>query len=220
MIYIFEDRYERRRLHQDMMNRYKNVISFAKFDIDEGMDLTKYIDRKFHDAEVMIFHKSYAFKSNNVNIDAIKDTTPSARLVVFSGGIEKGTMVGDGKYVTINADVMYNNLEIFLKYFTNSNEINFEPLLWGESFRLNRLLSFQNRLFREYFINADMDKRIEDNDKGIEICDLLEGIRSCCDDYDVRIQDELENDILSEGDGITWGDLLRIIRKHITKQEQ
>ena len=216
MIYIFEDRPERRLQHQDIMDKYKSIISFAKFDIDEGMNLADYIYKNFLDAEIMIIHKSYAFKSNTVNIDAIKKIMPDVKFVVFSGGTDNGTIVGDGNSVTINADVMYNNLEIFLKYLTNKKEINFEPLVWGECYLQNRLVSLQNRLFLKYFINADLDKRIEDNDKGIGIDDLLDVITLYCEDYGVGMQDKLIEDIKSEENGLTWGDLLRIIRKHIS----
>lgn len=216
MIYVFEDRSERKHQHQDIIDKYKSVISFAKFDIDDGMNLVDYINKNFLNAEIMIFHKSYSFKSNIVSIDAIKKEMPNVRFVVFSGGIENGTIDRDKHLVTINADVMYNNLEIFLKYLTNRKEINFEPLIWGEFYLQNRIVSLQNRLFREYFINADLDKRIEDNDKGSGIDDLLDMITLYCEDYGIDIYDELKEAIILEENSLTWGNLLRIIRKCIT----
>lgn len=213
MIYVFEDRPERKLQHQDIMNKYKNIICFAKFDIDEGMNLADYIDNKFPKAEIMIIHKSYSFKSSTININAIKKELPNVRFVIFSGGTENGTIVEDGKSVTINADVMYENLEIFLKYLTNKKEINFEPLVWGERYLQNRIVSLQHTLFREYFINEDLDKRIED--KGVSIDNLLDDITSHCENYGVGIQDKMIEEIMSEENGLTWGELLRIIRKHI-----
>lgn len=215
MIYLFEDRPERRLLHQDIIDRHKCIICFAKFDIDEGMILTDYIAKNFYDAEIMIIHKSYSFKSKSVNIDAIKKEMPDVKIVVFSGGTENGSIENDGNSVTINADVMYNNLEIFLKYITSKQEINFGPLVWGERFPQNRLVSFQHKLFREYFVNVDLDERIEDNDKGIDIDSLLDVIISYCDQYGVGIQDELFEEIMSRNIGLTWGGLLRTIQKHV-----
>ena len=220
MIYIFEDRPERRLQQQSMMDKHKGIIRFAKFDIDEGMNLANYIHNNFPNAEIIIIHKSYAFKGNSVNIDAIKKNMPGVRFVVFSGGIENGTISNDGNALTINADIMYNNIEIFLKYLTDKNEINFEPMVWGERYQQNRLVSLQNKLFREYFTNADLDKRIEDGDTQMDIYDLLDVIITYCEDHRIDIQDELVTEVESKGEGITWRDLLQIIQKQIALQEK
>lgn len=107
MIYIFEDRSERRLMHQELIEEYKEKICFAKFGIDEGMNLEDYIIDNFIDAEIIIFHKSYSFKSKTVSLDEIRKKMPNVQFVIFSGGTEYGGIYENGNMVTINADVMY-----------------------------------------------------------------------------------------------------------------
>lgn len=215
MIYIFEDRAERKRQHQEIVTRYQGKICFAKFDIDEDMNLEDYIINNFLDAKIIIFHKSYSFKSKTVNLEEIKKKMKMNRIrfVVFSGGIENGSINSDGNVEAINADVMYNNLEVFLKFYEEDKEINFEPLVWGEHYKLNQQLSLQDKLFREYFITTDLHAKIDNDD----LRDILEDIFSMCEEYRVEIKEHLTSESKRIGENcLTWGDLLHIILTKIS----
>lgn len=215
MIYIFEDRTERRLLHQELVNTYKEKICFAKFGIDEGMNLEDYIIENFFDAEIIIFHKSYSFKSKTVNLDEIRKKMPKVRFVIFSGGIEYGKISEDGNTITINADVMYGNLEIFIKSYNNGMDVNFEVLVWGEQYQLNQLLSFQDRIFREFFISSNLQTQIDRN----EIEDVIEEISLLGEEYNVSINECLVSEITPFIEtGLTWGNLLQIIHNLLNIQ--
>lgn len=212
MIYIFEDRAKRRTMHQELVDAYKDKICFAKFDIDEGMNLEDYIIENFIDAEVIIFHKSYSFKSKNVNLEEIIKKMPGVRFVIFSGGNEHGGISEDGNIVTINADVMYGNLETFLKSYTNENDINLDILLWGEKYNLNKMLSLQSMLFDNFFINANLQEQAD-------IEEILDHIPILFEVYNDTIQGRLISAIEPYKEtGITWGNLLQIFQDLISKQ--
>lgn len=214
MIYVFEDRTERRRRHQDIVDRYKDKICFAQFDIDEGMNIEIYISENFPDPDIFFFHGSYTFKRPDINLNVIRAEMPSTRYVVFSGGIDGGQISENGKSVRINADIMYDNLEVFLKLGNQGKEISFEPLIWGEHYRVNRVLSLQDRLFREYFVNVDFEAAVDSDD----IDDIIDDIILICMDYEADIETPVKNKIKRYTDGeLTWGILLSIILTQLNK---
>ncbi|MDE7159429.1 MAG: hypothetical protein K2O24_01090 [Muribaculaceae bacterium] len=172
MIYIFEDRRPRAEENQDILGRYKDVAEFTMFDIDPDRDPEDYIIDKFVDADCVLLHKSYSFKHQEVNITKITDQLINANVKVgiYSGGIEKSYVDNRG-VATLNAGVMYSNLEFFLKHYRDNGEILMELLVWGNRSALNRLLSTQVKIFLNYFVEGDLSQPLEDMDIVEDICD-------------------------------------------------
>lgn len=157
MIYIFEDRDSRRILNQDIVNKHVKVICFAKFDIDTDQDLSDFIVENFCDADCLIFHKSYTFKDKNINLPLVEAymIKNGVKFCVYSGGIEHSSINKDG-VALVNANVMYDNLEYFIKHYKDSTEVILEILLWGDRYRLSQLMSLQYELFNQYFMSNDL----------------------------------------------------------------
>lgn len=217
MIYIFEDRASRKELHQKVMDDYRDVVSFAKFDIDEGQDLSDFIIENFCEADCILFHKSYVFKNKQVNIPVVQRymLQNGVKFCIYSGGIERGSINSDG-IAWINANVMYDNISIFVEQYKRTNEISFEVLLWGERNRLNQLISLQYDLFEQFFTNNSFDDYI--------IYDDLEGV---CDDIQNKFEEygfdisEMLDNILSVSDRrLTWRELYDMLHYEISKIER
>ncbi len=173
MIYIFEDRYERRSNNQKIVSTFPGKIEFAKFDIDPEQDLSEFIINRFHDAECIMLHKSYVFKNKDVNIEkvvSILSKEYGVHCVIFSGGTEKGKITLDGN-VIINADVMYKNLEEFMNHHSHQGVIEFAKLLWGKNYKLNSLLEIQYKITLK-MVDDDLSSLL-DRDFLIDLIDDL-----------------------------------------------
>ena len=215
MIYIFEDRDSRRAQNQDVVKEHSDVICFAKFDIDTDQDLSDFIVDNFYDADCLIFHKSYTFKDKNVNLPLVQSymLKNGVKFCVYSGGIEHGSISQDG-VTLVNANVMYDNLAHFIKYYKDSNEIILEILLWGERFRLSQLMSMQYELFNQYFISNDLDAIIPSED----LDEILDDIFSKFEEYGFDVPPMLDK-LKNRTSSLTWDEFFNILSSGIHKIE-
>lgn len=160
MIYIFDDRSQRRESNKERLNRFSNFIIFdtIKTESEKSLEDTKiaYIDNP----ECIMFHKSYVFEDSSLSYETVREIFNSydVPVVIFSGGTEGGNL---GKEETvINADLMYENLPIFIEDYIRNGKINLASLVWGKRHTLNSLLMLQNKLSEEFFIKNNLDEEV------------------------------------------------------------
>ncbi len=211
MIYIFDDRIQRRNDNQEKLSDFSDIV---KFDIVKNIPGKSEEDCVFDaiiDPECIMFHKSYVFEDNNVNFETIRRLFISfdVPIIIFSGGIEGGNK-GNSE-ININADVMYENLPYFLKDFKENKQINIDVLLWGKRYKLNAILEIQNKFAEEFFINNNFDENIENIDK------VKRTVRNLCRNNNV-LGDAILNEIDIKGQ-LTWGDLLSIVENNLKKNK-
>ena len=211
MIYIFDDRIQRRNDNQEKLSDFSDIV---KFDIVKNIPGKSEEDCVFDaiiDPECIMFHKSYVFEDNNVNFETIRRLFISfdVPIIIFSGGIEGGNK-GNSE-ININADVMYENLPYFLKDFKENKQINIDVLLWGKRYNLNAILEIQNKFAEEFFINNNFDENIENIDK------VKRTVRNLCRNNNV-LGDAILNEIDIKGQ-LTWGDLLSIVENNLKKNK-
>lgn len=215
MIYIFEDRDSRRVQNQEVVKEHSDVICFAKFDIDTEEDLSNFIIENFCDADCLIFHKSYTFKDKNVILPMVQSymLKNGIKFCVYSGGIEHGSISKDG-VALVNANVMYDNLVHFIRYYKDSNEVILEILLWGERYRLNQLMSMQYELFNQYFISNDLGAIIPSE----ELDEILDDTSSKFEECGFDIPPMLDN-LKNRTSSLTWNEFLNMLNLEIQKIE-
>lgn len=212
MIYIFDDRAQRRKDNEEMLRKFSDIVTFDTVKLIPGKSADECIFDSIEDVECIIFHKSYALGDEDVTFETIRQlfTSLGVPIVIFSGGTE-GSNKGANE-VNMNADLMYHNLPFFLEKRKENGAINLDTLLWGKHYRLNALLKFQNTLSQKYLINNDPDASLDNLDK------IKRDIKNSCRE----IQGDLADSIISDIDAyeqITWQDLAIIIDNNIRKFE-
>lgn len=211
MIYIFEDRHERKNTNLELVNSYNDNIQFAQFDIESHQELRDFVTDKFEDAECVIFHKSYSIPSNRNDIKlsdilaAFKEKCHS-KIIIFSGGTEGGSLNEDGDTL-VNADVMYSNLELFLRSLKMSGHPTYEILIWGENHRLSQRLSNQMEVHINEFMEKDLTQVIDSD----ELEDLIIDIAT--NGFD--IEEEVALKLNSSKENITLNDIRKIVQNQI-----
>lgn len=208
MIYIFDDRAQRRKDNEEKLTVFSGSIVFATVNIIPGKPVEECIFDSMEKPECIIFHKSFVFEDKNVTFESIRQlfTSLGVPIVIFSGGTE-GVNKGREE-ININADLMYLNLPYFLKDYQKHGVINIDILLWGKSFKLNALLQFQNELAREYIIDRNLEDAIEN----------IERIKRTIRQKLLKIDKEMSDAILETLDKnpqMTWGDLNELIDNKI-----
>ena len=212
MIYIFDDRAQRRKDNEEMLRKFSDIVTFDTVKLIPGKSADECIFDSIEDVECIIFHKSYALGDEDVTFETIRQlfTSLGVPIVIFSGGTE-GSNKGANE-VNMNADLMYHNLPFFLEKRKENGAINLDTLLWGKHYRLNALLKFQNTLSQKYLINNDPDASLDNLDK------ITRDIKNSCRE----IQGDLAGSIISDIEAceqITWQDLAIIIDNNIRKFE-
>ena len=212
MIYIFDDRAQRRKDNEEMLRKFSDIVTFDTVKLIPGKSADECIFDSIEDVECIIFHKSYALGDEDVTFETIRQlfTSLGVPIVIFSGGTE-GSNKGANE-VNMNADLMYHNLPFFLEKRKENGAINLDTLLWGKHYRLNALLKFQNTLSQKYLINNDPDASLDNLDK------ITRDVKNSCRE----IQGDLADSIISDIDAyeqITWKDLAIIIDNNIRKFE-
>lgn len=209
MIYIYDDRNTRRNDNAERLKNFSDIVVFKTIDLIPGKQVEEIITESIENPECIIFHKSYAFEDNNVSFETVRDwfTDLGIPVVIFSGGTE-GYSNGNS-IININADLMYNNLPLFLEDFRSNGKMNIDVLLWGERHLLNAMLQFQSKFAIEYFIENSLDDNI-DNIVGIKrtITQRCHNLKS------------FGESLISEIDKysqISWGELANIIDSNIKK---
>lgn len=210
MIYIFEDRLTRKEEHDALVNEFPDLLSFAKFDIDSDQNPEDYIIEKFDDAECVLFHKSYTFRNQSVDISKIQKSfleDLGIKFCLFSGGTDSSNY-HDG-FLSINADVMYNNMRDFLEDIHRNKRILIDVLQWGKQYKLNRALSVQSQIHSKYFTSVDLNTPFNKND----FEDIDEDLMS----IGIDINSSYER-YLSHNDSPTWMDIMNLIQEEIDNQ--
>lgn len=210
MIYIFDDRAQRRKDNEVLLHNYSDIIKFDTVKLISGKPADECIFDSIKNPECIIFHKSYELGDESVTFETIRQlfTSLDIPIVIFSGGIE-GSNKG-AKEININADLMYHNLPYFLENRKENGIINIDTLLWGKRYRLNALLKFQNSMSQKYFINNIPDDPLDN------IETVKRDIKNLCREIHEDLADSIIIDI-DANEQITWQDLAIIIDNNIRK---
>ena len=211
MIYIFDDRAQRRKDNEEMLRNFSDLITFDTVKLISGKTADECFSDRIKDSECIIFHKSYELGDEFVTFEKIRQlfTSFDIPIVIFSGGTE-GSNKG-AKEINMNADLMYHNLPFFLENRKENGSINIDTLLWGKMYRLNALLKFQN-ISQKYLINNDPDFPLDNIEK------VKRDIKNSCREINRDLADSIIIDI-DANEQITWQDLAIIIDNNIRKFE-
>jgi hypothetical protein len=211
MIYIFDDRKQRRSDNEEKLSKFSDIVKFDIVKNIPGKPVEDCVFDAIIDPECIMFHKSYVFEDNNVNFETIRALFVSldVPIVIFSGGIEGGNK--GYSEININADVMYENLPYFLADFKENKSPNIDILLRGKRYKLNAILEIQNKFAEEFFINNNFDENIQNIEK------VKRTVRNLCRNNNV-LGDAILNEIGSK-EQLTWGDLLSIVENNLKKNK-
>lgn len=167
MIYLFDDRQGRRDLYAKSLNRFTAIIKpeILRLNVEGSFDES--LIENYGDADLIILHSSYLIKGSKIKSDEIRDyfLKNGLDVVTFSGGTDNNSIINQerGTLYNINAERMYENLDIFLKDYELNGDLNIELLMWGNQYTLNQLLSFQWKL-GNLFINDNLNEPISNHD--------------------------------------------------------
>ncbi len=168
MIYLIDDNQKRQQdsgWSNDKFEEYKDFIQpiYRLSEITD--DLRNELFR--NENNVILFHESFFEnfenkQANDVNdirnkLEESSNTNSTRYYLIFSGSNSERKLNENNTSASIPVHILYNNLEIFLKKFQNSNEYNLKYLLYGsnpdiEPFLLEEL-NKSNRLFIEDSLN-------------------------------------------------------------------
>ncbi len=211
MIYVFDDRFQRRTINSEKLKNFSELIVFKTLEIMPGKPVEECVIDSVDNPDCILFHKSYRFEDSRVTFETIRQlfTSYNVPVVIFSGGIE-GSNKGKIE-INMNADLMYDNMLFFLEDFKSNNRINIDTLLWGKRHRLNAMLQLQNSISIKYFVNNDLEKAIENTS------DVIRTITKNC--IKLGIADLGENIIFEiKAQQLAWIDLAAIIETNIKNQ--
>lgn len=153
MIYIFDDRYERRESNSALINKYKQFVSFAKIECTTINELEDFILGDLHASTLILLHSSYRYPGDILKNEEViaSFSLLEIPIILFSGGFmhPSETMIL-GKYMVynINSLVMYQNLEVYLRHLMQGQSVPLDILIWGESYIQNIITRTQSYLFR------------------------------------------------------------------------
>lgn len=189
MIYLFEDRIERKKQYVTDKTFDNPLIKEKIIDCKKLSELQEYIRKEYNDAKVVLLHKSYGLDGKEFTIDDIRQSFKSVLnipVILFSGG-SKSNLINDNGIITadINSGVMYKNLKAFVDAYQKDEKIVIPILVYGDNYRINTLLEMQSKINIYLFDKNDNDILSKSNyDRYISrIFDT------------VRDDDELSNDI-------------------------
>lgn len=160
MIYLFEDRIERK--NQYVRDNFDNPLIKEKIiDCKKLVELQNYIKTEFTDAKVILLHKSYNFDDKDFTIENFIQSFESLLnipVILFSGG-SRSNLIKKGNIITaeINSGIMYNNLKAFVDTYQNEKKIIIPILVYGENYRINTLLEMQSKINIYFFDKKDID---------------------------------------------------------------
>lgn len=161
MIYLFEDREERKR--QFLGGEFNHsLIQHKPFDCADAKEMVEYIKSNYQDAAAVLLHKSYEFGNKGITLDSVKNGFQNALsipVVLFSGG-SNSNLIREGETITaeINSGVMYRNLTCFLDDYQTSGEVCIPLLVYGKNYRLNQLLEMQAKIYSYMFDRKENDE--------------------------------------------------------------
>lgn len=160
MIYLFEDREERKR--QFLGDEFNHLlIQHKPFDCTDVKEIIEYIKSNYLDAAAVLLHKSYEFGNKGLTLDSVKNgfrIALNVPVVLFSGG-SNSNLIREGDIITaeINSGVMYRNLNYFLSDYQTNGKVCIPLLVYGWNYRLNQLLEMQTKIYAYIFGRKEND---------------------------------------------------------------
>ena len=153
MIYIFDDRYERRESYTALVKKNHNLISFESIKCETIDELENFI-LDLEDASMILLHSSYRYLGDVFKTEEVveKFSLLDIPVVLFSGGFmhpSVSLILGKHKVYNINSIVMYQNLEVYLSHLKLNQSSPIDILIWGESYIQNIITRTQSDLFRK-----------------------------------------------------------------------
>lgn len=167
MILLLEDR--KRRKEQFISNNEQfPMICEKPFDCSKIEELESYLLENFQEAKVILLHKSYEFKCQEMtpdNFKKISQKTLQIPVVLFSGG-SNSNLIQERNFVTaeVNSGVMYKNLRFFHDEYQETGIVNIPLLVYGTNYRLNQLMEMQAKIIL-YFFNRNYSHKLNMDDK-------------------------------------------------------
>ena len=168
MIYLIDDNQKRQQdsgWGDNKFEQYKEFIHPIYRLSEVTDDLRNELFR--NENNVILFHESFFEnfenkQANDVNdirnkLEKLSNEKSTRYYVIFSGSNSERKLNENNTSASIPVHILYNNLEIFIKQFQNSNEYILKYLLYGtnpdiEPFLLEEL-NKSNRLFIEDILN-------------------------------------------------------------------
>ena len=160
MIYIFDDRSERRDAYMPSLLKHKNYIKPESLKLDG--DIKMYIASHFPDPELVIIHSSYRFPGDKYSLNDVIKAFNDIPIVIFSGQIQRSSISKPENTYRVNSMVMYDHLPAYLSLKEKGEDAPIEILLWGKDYYKNQLLMFLTDIAR-YGINKDLDEVIDED---------------------------------------------------------
>lgn len=142
MIYLIEDKTSRRNDYgwtNEKISTMSDVISV----IENATKLIEMIPEILTDGNVVLFHESFSCMETNEKVEKINDfisqivNTGNVHIAFFSGS--NSQRLTDGSSCSLNVDILYTNLDIFIEYYRQGT-IDFNYLLFGEDPKLEARL--------------------------------------------------------------------------------
>lgn len=210
MIYIFDDRIQRRNYNEEKLRGFSDIVTFDTVRLIAGKQADEIILDSIESPECIIFHKSYALGNDNITFETIRQLFVDLNIpiVIFSGGTEGSNK--SANEINMNADLMYENLLYFIEDFKEKGQINLDILLWGKRHKLNALIEFQNRFSKKFFINKDPDATVD------EFRVIERFIETNCEKINKEFAIAITREI-KDNPRLTWMDLANIIDNNIRK---
>lgn len=220
MIYIFDDRFERREKHSLDLIKLSQFARFEEITCETADELSSLISGKLSNVTHVLLHSSYRYPSEqldtNVVVKAFNSYSKDIQIVLFSGGYNHPgiSMIGETKVYSINSDVMYNNLVLFTHHLSKDPNSPIEILLWGNSYLQNQILATQSSIFRS-LCRLDLDKQINDDDEKLDEIQEIVADRLRSEEL-IHLRDALMAILVPKK---TWRQLLEDIENVITKNK-
>ena len=220
MIYIFDDRFERREKHSLDLIKLSQFARFEEITCETSDELSSLISGKLSNVTHVLLHSSYRYPSEqldtNVVVKAFKTYSKDIQIVLFSGGYNHPgiSSIGETRVYSINSDVMYNNLVLFTQQLSKDPNCPVEILLWGNSYLQNQILATQSSIIRS-LCRLDLDKQINDDDEKLDEVQEIVADRLRSEEL-IHLRDALMAILVPKK---TWRQLLEDIENVITKNK-
>lgn len=176
MIYIFDDRFERREAYSYIVKKYPKYISFETIDQTTIGEFESFIAERLITPTLFLLHASYRFVGEELNNTRVTETLCSwgIPIVHFSGQYNQPSIrtLGKNKIYEVNSITMYSNLELFVKHIINDSKSTIEILLWGSDYIVNQIVATQSEIVRvlcKTKLSSNVDDHIIDTLKAIII---------------------------------------------------
>lgn len=93
MIYIFDDRAQRRSYNLERLNGFLDLLEFKTVNIIPGKPVEDCLIDDIKAPDCIIFHKSYVFMDQNISFDTIRQLFMDLNIpiVIFSGELKEAT---------------------------------------------------------------------------------------------------------------------------------